>query len=667
MLLNNVQNPSLTADNKVFGFYLIIILIITFLFIGLITIFNVFYEHDLPPSLFLSIYIPLEVIRIIICALIFIIRIISYRYGMDLRSLFISTGFLMAAIIFSFRLVENVLSLNAEASNQLLYLRYLGRYFILLFLLLASYIPENKNATPEITFTTVFLAILISIAIAILILQHGENLPLILTKYGFSRFGFFSSYTEIALLFVLIFRYGKQAHDTNNLETFFVAASMGAFIVSGFAFSLQNTIDDPLKLVGNFFGAIAFLLISVSFIRSTILQPYDRLVDTTNELSRQSSRLNAALNSIVDGLVIYDDVGKIGMINDAAKKILGYDETILHLDLEQRLTNLKMKTIEGVNFTTENTPARRALRGEFVRAVEMLLTNPEGETYWLNINASPILFSDGSQHGAIMMMYDITHLRQLEKQRELLLSETQSRNIELKAAVQELESFSYSIAHDLRGPLRAITSYPELIIEEYKEKLDPEITDYLYRIKNSGARIGERIDELLEFSRVRMHEMNYATVDMSKIVREITDEFVVNEPFRKAKFIIENNLTATGDAFMLRRVLENLLKNSWKFTANKEITTIEFGCVQMDNIPAFFVKDNGAGFNMDYRNKLFLPFSRLHTVEEFPGSGIGLAIAKRIIERHNGRIWAESKPGEGATFYFTLNEKAEEKEPKTGV
>lgn len=663
--MNNGQDLSSFSNKKTNRFFLVFIPAITLIFIGLIIIFNTYWNEPLPPSLFLSIYIPLEVIRISICASIFLIRIISYRYGMDLKSLFISTGFLMTAFFFTFRLVENILIGNAESDNQVIYLRYLGRYSILLMLLFASYIPGNKKANPETTFVTVTLSFLTSIIIAFSIYQFRRNLPLILnTANGFTGFGFFISYTEIILLFLLMYRYGKQAYNSNSLEMYFIAASMGAFIVSGIAFSLQNTVDDPLKLIGNLFGATGFILISVSFIRSAILQPYDRLVDTTDELIRQSSRLNAALNSIIDGLIIYDDLGNISIANDAARKILGYNDATLQLDFKNRVANLKIKTKDGEDITAENTPAARALRGEFVRDVEMVLTNPRDETYWINAYASPIIFSDGSQHGAILMMYDITHLRQLEKQREQLLNETKSRNTELRAAIKELESFSYSIAHDLRGPLRAITSYPELIIEEFGEKIGPEVVDFLDRIKRSGTTIGDRIDELLEFSKVRMLEMKCEKVNLSIIARETTNDLTVNEPLRKAHIIIEDNLTVEGDPFMLRRILENLLRNSWKFTSNKETTTIEFGSLQMDKIVVYYVKDNGAGFNMEYKEKLFLPFSRLHTIEEFPGSGIGLAIAKRIVERHNGRIWAESKPGEGATFYFTLNEKANGNELK---
>ena len=227
-----------------------------------------------------------------------------------------------------------------------------------------------------------------------------------------------------------------------------------------------------------------------------------------------------------------------------------------------------------------------------------------------------------------------------------------SRNLE--AVNKELESFSYSVSHDLRSPLRALDGFSRALMEDYSDKVGAEGKDYLDRICAASQRMGLLIDDLLGLSRITRRKMESVNVDLSQIVITCLKELKENEPERETDFKIEEALIVNGDEHLLRIMLQNLLNNAWKFSAKKPSTEIIFGTMDIKGKKTYFIQDNGAGFNMDYADKLFGAFQRLHTSKEFEGIGIGLATVQRIINRHGGSIWAESKVDEGATFFFTL-------------
>jgi signal transduction histidine kinase len=225
---------------------------------------------------------------------------------------------------------------------------------------------------------------------------------------------------------------------------------------------------------------------------------------------------------------------------------------------------------------------------------------------------------------------------------------------QLQTANQELESFSYSVSHDLRAPLRAIDGFSRIVLEDYQDKLDDEGKDSLTRIRAASQRMGQLIDDLLQLSRHTRSEMHCAPVNLSALARAVVEELQKTNPERHVEFVIEPDLDADADAGLMRVVLENLLGNAWKFTGKQAAAKIEFGRTTHAGASAYFVRDNGVGFDMAYASKLFGAFQRLHTPAEFPGAGIGLATVQRIIHRHGGRVWAESEVGHGATFYFSL-------------
>jgi PAS domain S-box-containing protein len=261
----------------------------------------------------------------------------------------------------------------------------------------------------------------------------------------------------------------------------------------------------------------------------------------------------------------------------------------------------------------------------------------DGSFRWLLWSATPY-FPDRVVYAAAR---DVTERRRAEE--------------EIRALNQELEAFSYSVSHDLRAPLRAIDGFSQALLEDCGDRLDEQGRDHLRRVRAATQRMAQLIDDMLTLSRVTRAELRREIVDLSKLAEEIAAELRRADPDRTAEVEIEPGLVAAGDPRLLRVLVVNLLSNAWKFTAGSEPARIELGrCPTSADGRGFFVRDNGAGFDMTYANKLFAPFQRLHRQSEFPGTGVGLAIVQRIVHRHGGRVWAEGAVGRGATFYFTL-------------
>ena len=246
---------------------------------------------------------------------------------------------------------------------------------------------------------------------------------------------------------------------------------------------------------------------------------------------------------------------------------------------------------------------------------------------------------------------------QLQKEmveRKRAEDEARAYAAQLEAANKELEAFSYSVSHDLRAPLRSIDGFSQAALEDYGDRLDAQGKDYLRRIRAGSQRMGRLIDDLLALSRLTRQEMRRQPADLSAMAKAIVRDLRQAQPERRVDFVITEDAVVYGDRRLLRVVLENLLGNAWKFTGKQPRAGIEFGVTGVDGGPAYFVRDNGAGFDMAYADKLFGAFQRLHRADEFPGTGIGLASVQRIVRRHGGRVWAEGAVGQGAAFYFTL-------------
>ncbi len=244
-------------------------------------------------------------------------------------------------------------------------------------------------------------------------------------------------------------------------------------------------------------------------------------------------------------------------------------------------------------------------------------------------------------------------LRALNEELELRVQE---RTVELEATNSELEAFTYSVSHDLRAPLRSINGFSRILSDKYQTNIDERGRDFLSRIMRASEKMGRLIDELLTLSRITRSHLRKESLDLSRLVRSITQDLQATSPTRDVELDVQEGLRAQADSGLIRVALENLLGNAWKFTSKRSKARIIFGRDEQKPGRPFFIRDNGAGFDMKYVGAVFKPFERLHLDQEFEGSGIGLATVSRIVDRHGGRVWAEGKVDEGATFYFTLPE-----------
>ena len=304
---------------------------------------------------------------------------------------------------------------------------------------------------------------------------------------------------------------------------------------------------------------------------------------------------------------------------------------------------------------------------DYAKAVLNILEDSAGERSRLEMTQKAVLniLDDSAaertrlqdvQRAVLNILDDLAGEVDERKQAQMSLLQL---NAELEMANHELGAFSYSVAHDLRAPLRAIDGFGQRLIAASRNKLDSTALHYLDRICAGSQIMAQLIDDLLSLSQVSRTELSFQPVGLSALAQSIADELRRNEPGRTVAWSIAGDATVTGDERLLEIALRNLLGNAWKFSAKRDQARIEFGVTQQEGDTVFFVRDNGAGFDMAYADKLFAPFQRLHGTAEFPGTGIGLATVRRIIQRHGGRVWAQATVDQGATFYFTFGKGAE--------
>jgi len=276
----------------------------------------------------------------------------------------------------------------------------------------------------------------------------------------------------------------------------------------------------------------------------------------------------------------------------------------------------------------------------------------------LLLNARLVVSESDPSPMILLAIEDVTEKKEAEdglrRLNDVLEDRMRERTAQLETANQEMEAFCYSVSHDLRAPLRSIDGFSRELLKSYADRLDDRGRHYLQRVRSNSQRIANLIDDLLQLSRLSQIEMKYETVDLTTLAASIVADLRQREPNRQVTVVIEPGLTARGDAGLLRVALENLLENAWKFTSKKPHATIEVGRAGHDGPSAFFIRDDGAGFDPAFAGKLFGAFQRLHHERDFPGTGIGLVTVQRVVHRHGGTIRAEGAVGNGAMFYFTL-------------
>lgn len=369
---------------------------------------------------------------------------------------------------------------------------------------------------------------------------------------------------------------------------------------------------------------------------------------------RTELRFQLLVESAQEGLWTVDADNRTTYVNRYFTQMLGYTaDEMMHKTLFDIIHEEDFALM--TQYVEERRQGRSAVLNDF------RLVRKDGMSIWTLVSTGPLYDESGRYIGAMALITDITQRRQAEEQVRQLNAELErritERTTQLEFSNRELEAFAYSVAHDLRAPLRSISNFTLALSEDCADKLDTTGLDYLQRIRASSQRMAELIDGILALSRVNRTEFVETGVNLSAVARSISEQLQRWQPERTARFELQDGLVDRGDSQLLRLVLENLLGNAWKFTRERPVAEIEFGTLPESGAGrVYFVRDNGAGFDMEYQKKLFGVFQRLHTQQEFEGNGVGLATVQRIIRRHGGRVWGEGQVEQGATFYFTLHE-----------
>jgi PAS domain S-box-containing protein len=350
-------------------------------------------------------------------------------------------------------------------------------------------------------------------------------------------------------------------------------------------------------------------------------------------------RLAAMVDCSDDAIIGKTFEGVITSWNDGAHRLFGY--------LAQEIVGRSVFLLVPPEREAEELHVLRQLAEGKVERFDTVRLHKDGREIDVSVTSSPVHDARGRLIGASKVVRDITERRRAAD------ALAHAKDI-AEAASRELEAFSYSVAHDLRAPLRGMNGFAQILLDSYKDKLDADGQDWLQEILQNARRMGDLIDGLLSLARLTRSELRPERVDLSLVAREIGAQLAALEPARPVKLEVQDDLHADADPRLVRALLLNLLGNAWKFTSKVPLPRVTLGATEEHGSLAFFVRDNGAGFDMAFASKLFAPFQRLHTVSEFPGTGIGLATVQRIVRRHGGRVWADGAIDCGATFHFTL-------------
>ncbi len=398
-------------------------------------------------------------------------------------------------------------------------------------------------------------------------------------------------------------------------------------------------------------------------------QAEERMAEQAEELSRQTEdltrsrqalevktlMLQSVLDSISEGLVVADERGIFNIRNPAAEKIVGLGAMDIPSERWSELYGLFLSDTV-TPFPTEKIPLLRAIRGE-VCTTEMFVRNPKTPAgVWIEASASPLKDKDGIARGGVCAFRDITQSKAVEREIRQLNDELEIRVMERTAQLQtanhELEAFSYSVSHDLRAPLRHISGFSQMLVEEFGATLDPAARHYVDRIQAGTQKMGRLVDELLSLARVGRHSLRLQTTGLEPLVAEVIAMLEPESAGRQVKWDVADLPKVECDPVLVRQIFQNLLANALKFTRKCTCAIIQVSHEKQNGQAVFMVRDNGIGFDMKYASKLFGVFQRLHREEDFEGTGIGLATVQRIVQKHGGAVWAEGEPDKGAAFSF---------------
>lgn len=478
-----------------------------------------------------------------------------------------------------------------------------------------------------------------------------------LTRYGFA-IGLFT----LVLLLHLLLRYLSLRIDLSLL------------LVAAIVFCSWYWGRGPGGLLAFlFYGAIIFFSpqasLSYSFVIAqvktgilifTIVYFVSGRRKAVSELGEQRKWLHVTLSSIGDAVIAADTEGRVTLMNAVAEALTGRRATeAAGKDLAFAFRLVDEERLEPIRYTIAE------LLGDSSNADaphgEALLLGSEGRRIPVEYNASPIRDEHGHRLGVVLVFRDITRRKQAETEvrrlNEELEQRVSDRTAQLEAAIKELEAFSYSVSHDLRAPLRSINGFSRILCEEFAPQLPEEAREYLQAVQRNGQRMGELVDDLLRLSRLGRQPLNKRSLSLAHLFREAYEDLRAEHESRPVELTIGELPDCEGDPALLRQVVFNLLSNALKYSRGRSPARIEIGYLPAagdGGEGAYFVRDNGVGFDMRYSDKLFGVFQRLHRMEDYEGTGLGLAIVERIVRRHGGRVWAEAEVDKGACFYFTM-------------
>jgi PAS domain S-box-containing protein len=425
----------------------------------------------------------------------------------------------------------------------------------------------------------------------------------------------------------------------------------GALLLQGFRsmlsyFSEHGGLDATMYAVANDWMGLGFsLLIVASMHMMREVFAAHKLADETLQV------VSAAAN---DAIIMMDDTGTVALWNEAAQRIFGYSAQEAQ---GKKLSALIVPERDRADFEHGFSPSGNAVRGSVAsKPMELAGLRKDGTEIITEYSLSRVSVV-GKRH-VIYIVRDITERKKAENEirwlNQSLEHRVMERTRELKRSNEELETFSYSVAHDLRTPLRSVNGFSAILAAEYAGELDARAQDYLQRIREATSRMEEVMDDLQALAYASRTELQRQELDLSTLAGEIAASLRENAAQRRVEFVIAPGMVANADPGLMRIALENLFGNAWKFTSKQEKAVIEFGLTTADGKQAYFLRDNGVGFDPEFSSKLFGQFQRQRTDKDYGGAGMGLAIVARIIRRHDGQIWAEGAVGQGATFYFTL-------------
>lgn len=417
---------------------------------------------------------------------------------------------------------------------------------------------------------------------------------------------------------------------------------------------LHGAVAVPIEFRGEILGVAGFfdtnvrprddLMLSMMTVLGSQIGQFIKRMEVEGTLVTSERRLSGALDLAMVCIITVDERQRVLFFDPRAEKIFGYTaQEALGQPLSLLIPSRFEESHDG-HFREFAAGAETVLRMDERR--DVYGRHKDGTEFPAEASIFKSIKDGKATFTAVLR--DITERKRAEAALKDYARQLEGLN-------KELEAFSYSVAHDLRAPLRAIDGFSQVLLEDYGDKLESQAQDHLRRVRAGSQRMARLIDDMLTLSRITRAELRHERVDLSAVAQEVAAELRGTQPERQVEFDVASGLVVRGDSRLLRVVMENLFGNAWKFTGKKPRAKIEFGLTQYDGKAAYFVRDDGAGFDMAYADKLFGAFQRLHSPTEYPGTGIGLATVQRIVHRHGGRVWAEGKPDRGATFYFTLS------------